>query len=168
MEISVEITKEDYLNFNKFYFQKKKSKQRYIRTGIFSVLLALLVRADYTFDLEAFILITIGTFVFQLLMLQVFLPPLMKLMGHTPAKNGSILGKRVFRITDEGITEESENSTSFHKWKSVKSVDENDRSLFIFVDTIAAYIIPKRYFENDEHLASFSKLVEEHVERANL
>ena len=163
MEISVEITQEDYLDFNKFYFFKKKSKQRIIRTAVLAIIIAVVSTYEYPFDLALFIAVVLLAFVVQLLFIAIFMPILVRVMGYVPAKNGVMLGKKTFRVTMEGLSEESENTTVFQKWKSIKSVDENKRSIFIFVDTIAAYIVPKRYFQNEEHLEEFKRMVYEYA-----
>jgi len=168
MEISVEINQEDYLNFNKFYYIKKKSKQRYIRTAALSLIIAFATMYGDPIDSVIFCELALLAFVTQFLILRFCMPFMIKLVGHVPAKDGIMLGKKTFRITAEGIEQESENSRVFQKWKAVRSVEENKRSVFIFVDTIAAYIIPKRFFDNEEQVAEFVKVVKGYAENESI
>ncbi|ROR30365.1 YcxB-like protein [Mobilisporobacter senegalensis] len=63
-------------------------------------------------------------------------------------KNNDILGHHCLFITEESIIEKSENSES--KYNIIEKVAETEKHLFIYVNTVSAYIIPKKYLSVEE------------------
>ncbi len=155
MEINVEITSKDFTSFNKYYYLKKGLKHRLIIYLITVIGLPIIVNYGEPFDLITFIITMLFTaIIFGLLFFGLGYLSL-NLVGKLPSKNGAILGKRKFTISEAGLIEESDSNTNIQKWNSVKSIEQNNEFIFVFIDKIAAYIIPKRYFSNEEHVNLF-------------
>ena len=95
----------------------------------------------------------------MLIALSVYLP-----LRHTrkifePVPNGNTLGRRNYDFSPDGIDVSHEHFSSQYQWSSIVDFVESDNYFFLFIDSTAAFIIPKRAFETAEELASFEKLV---------
>lgn len=155
MEITVEITSKDFTNFNKYYYLKKGFKPRLIIYLIMIIVLPIIMNLGEPFDLITFVISMLFTAIIFGLIYFGFGYLSLNLVGKIPSSNGAILGKRKFIISDGGFIEESDSNTNTQKWNSIKSIELNDEYVFVFIDKIAAYIIPKRYFIDKVHENSF-------------
>jgi len=161
MEIEVEITRKDFVSYNAYFFYRKRIRQRIITILVVSVFLSVIVNyghpVTFTSFLVGFILaaaiFTLFTFGLGYLFILA--------TGSIPAKNGSVLGKRKYKITDAGLAEESATNSSIQKWEGIKSVEENRDLIFVFTDKIAGYLIPKRSFRNQEEMEQFVGMIKE-------
>lgn len=155
MDINVEITSNDFTAFNKYYYLKKGLKPRLIIYLIVIIVLPVVINLGEPFDILGFVITMLFTaMIFGLLYFGLGYLSL-NLVGKLPSSNGAILGKRKFIISDTGLIEESDSNTNIQKWNSIKSIEQNNEFIFVFIDKIAAYIIPKRYFNNIEHVNLF-------------
>lgn len=160
MEINIDLTREDYADFNKFWFIKKGLKKRVYTVIIAAFGLPLLVDNEIPFTVVTYL---ISVIVFGLIFGLIYLGGTaitIKRTSKLPSGNGSILGKKKYTITEDGFIEESENSKNIQKWEGIKSVETNRNSVFLFVDNIAAYIIPKRFFSDEEEMNNFIKIID--------
>ncbi len=80
-----------------------------------------------------------------------------------PLAGGIFLGRHAMSFTEQGIHDATESYHSFTKWKGVKSVEESRNHLFIFFDTVAAHIIPKRAFSTKHGYRQLVEYVRKHV-----
>jgi len=166
MEIQVDLTRADYADFNKYFFFKRKFKRILFNIIIIPFLITLYVtRNDLNNLFEFCIWYVITVLFFGIIYLGIIMLTL-KRTGKLPSDKGSILGKRKYTITDEGLLEESEINNNLRKWSGIKTVDVNRNSVFIVVDTIAAYVIPKRSFKDDNEMNSFVQRVTEKIKNA--
>lgn len=167
MEINIDLTRKDYANFNKYYFLKYGLKKRIYIVIIFALALPLVIHSGHPFDLLTYLttIIIVGP-LFGL----IYIGGMTFLMIQTkklPSDNGTILGRKKFIVTDEGLIEESENNKNLQKWKGIRSVETNNNSVFIFIDSIAAYIIPKRFFKDEIEQQNFIRIISEKIKNAS-
>jgi len=162
MEIQIDVNRKDYINFNKYYY-KKGLKRRLIIVLIVVIGLPIFMNIGKPFELhELLINMIITTIVFSSVFLGIGYISIRR-TGRLPSDKGSILGKKTITVTDEGLISESENSKTIQKWSGIRSIEQNDDMIFIFVDKIAAYIIPKRFFNDQIHIDSFLKKLDEKI-----
>ena len=171
MDIEVEITRKDFQAFNKYVM---KSRKIFRAQGLiilaFLIVLMLLLNikriTDVPYMIANLVVIIIIYFVLVLI-----LKPITSLMAkYIPKKSGRILGKRTFRISDEGLWELTEHNESLNRWKGVQTIEANDKYIFVFTDTHMGHIIPKRCFSSEQeckkfHNALIRKLAEEDFEK---
>jgi hypothetical protein len=165
MEITIDLTREDYADFNKYWFLKKGLKKRIYVVIIFAFGLPFFANSEQPFELITYLL---SVLIYGIMFGLLYLGGLYSMMNRTkklPSDTGSILGKKKFTITDEGLIEESENNVNIQKWNGIKSIEMNKRSIFIFVDSIAAYMIPKRFFNSVNDQEHFVKLIKEKINK---
>lgn len=70
-------------------------------------------------------------------------------------QDGYFLRPREISIDHNGVREVSKSHESFSRWDGVLGIDENDQLIFIYVDQLAAYVIPKRDFKTPEDAKDF-------------
>lgn len=163
MEINIDLTRDDYADYNKYYLFKKRLKRQIYLVIIVAFVIPLLIKTGRPFDLLNYLI----TVIFSGIIFGVLYFGAMSLtmiwIKKLPSDKGSILGNKKFTITDEGLLEETETNKNLQKWKGIKSIETNDNSVFIFVDNIAAYIIPKRFFKDETEQENFIKTMEEKI-----
>ncbi len=160
------MTRNDFADFNKYWFLKRGLKKRIYLVIIVAFGLPFVVNLGRPFEIVTYLMTVVLT---GLLFGLIYLGGMMIAVNRTknlPSDNGSVLGKKKFMITDEGLIEESENNRNLQKWKGIKGVETNDNSVFIVVDNIAAYIIPKRFFRDSEEQRNFINAIEEKMKNA--
>ncbi len=146
MEITTEITGKDYLDFNKYYFKKK----RLAKVLVFGLLLSIAIPFLEEEVIDVSLLdILMSIVLFNTIFLGFLYWSLVR-ASNLPSKKGVFLGNKKYIIGDNEVIEEGENSTSTIKWSGVKSLESGPNAIYLFVDNIAALIIPNRVFINDE------------------
>jgi len=162
MEITIDLTRDDYADFNEYYARKGENKL-FLFAILAIIATTLFLNRGESFDLTKFI----ATFLFASILVVLIYFGILGLIKKTakkmPLKNGYFLGKKKICITEEGLYSESEGANTLQKWNGIKSIEENENSIFLFVDSIAAYVIPKRFFKSEEEKQIFIKKIEEKV-----
>ncbi|NEW04613.1 YcxB family protein [Paenibacillus sp. SYP-B3998] len=153
IKISTNITRSDYWNYNKYaYFNIPKLRNRFIISNlslpVIVMVLLLLFKLPLIFSL------CWGIFGGGLASLFAYLRMKKRVMS-LPESNDGILGERLIEIDETGVYQSNSVSQSSYKWNGVKSIEQNEAYIFIFVDTIMAYIIPKRSFVSDKDCLEF-------------
>ena len=77
------------------------------------------------------------------------------------------MGNQSLELNDKGVSLEKDGYSSFIEWKKVVTFEESASNFYIFVDTIAAYIVPKRVFESENAQGEFCSFVKNQMELAN-
>jgi hypothetical protein len=67
-----------------------------------------------------------------------------QLRAWRPREVGYVLGPCRFEIDTSGIRTIGAHRTSFLEWRCMEAVDETDQYLFLPVDRIMAFVLPKR------------------------
>jgi hypothetical protein len=159
MEINVDLNREDYLKFNKYVILKNRIKRSFIIATIFIIIWIIILNKDIPFNLP---LILIETIIFYLgwgvIFLIIYSINFNKIK-RMPDENGSILGSKKYIILEEGFKEITDVSESITKWTGIKKLVENKEYIYLFVDKIAAFVIPKRYFDSNSQMDDFIKLI---------
>ncbi len=96
----------------------------------------------------------------------VFVLPLLsaaKVKSEPRYKNGLS-----YSFRDAGIRIETYVATADLKWVVVQTAKETSSAFLLFINTNAAYMLPKRCFEDPAQVAAFRELVRGQVVKANL
>jgi hypothetical protein len=80
-----------------------------------------------------------------------------------PMPNGALLCQYLVQLSDDRIHLETPGWTTDMLWKGVLSVEETPKHCFLRIDSIAAYVIPKRAFASDESAHQFVAFARERV-----
>ena len=171
-KFNVNITQEDYIELNKLVMTetpagKKSSKMSNLIFILFCVIAVLVVLTMYNFSGEAFIAVGVLIIAFLLvnltlnkkinnLAVKVTVKSLTKIKGKLPYSENSVLEfyDDVFvEITDENKTES--------KYSAVENVIVNEKMVVLFINSMQAFIVPTRSFENVEQKNSFIQFINE-------
>jgi hypothetical protein len=77
-----------------------------------------------------------------------------------PKENGSFLGKKVYELSEEYINFSDKESDGRFQWKAIKSLEEDSKAFYLYLDTIMALLIPKRYFVDKSAEQAFRNYVQ--------
>ncbi len=80
-----------------------------------------------------------------------------------PEPDGIILGKHQYHFRHANIEVQSQYVNSVLQWKSVKSIEETQKCLFLILDRCHGYILPKRAFTGEIAIANFKAQVLEQI-----
>lgn len=169
--MKTEITREDFLQFNKHIQSTIKPRKAILFALSFLILLVIVMNIGKPFDLlaigfEIVMLIALWGFIFV-----VFKQLSLSRIKKMPNDKGGILGDRIYLIEDKGFREISDTSETLTNWQGFKEIQESKDHYYLFVDKIAAYIIPKRSFSNrteeDEFINTINGKISTHNTSAN-
>lgn len=69
-----------------------------------------------------------------------------------PAEGGSFLDCHKFAIDDDGIRSIGSGYEARHKWSSVHRVENTEKAIYVFIDSVSAFIFPRSKVKNPEEL----------------
>jgi len=164
--VNITINRQDFVQYNKFFYIKKRLKSTIKFMFIFMIIVSALLNLGH---------FALSNFMFTFFYFSCILIPVMiifyfvgfYLLRFYPSKNGSILGEKTITINDEGLTEKSNESSTQITWKGIQSIEENNQAIYIFIDNVMAFIIPKRDFESNQHENQFMEFCLEKTEHIN-
>lgn len=81
----------------------------------------------------------------------------------TPAAEGGLIGPRHLALDENGVVEESRNHKHQSTWSGIVSVEETGEHVFLMVDRVAGYIVPKRAFRDSSGLEAFVTFARVHL-----
>lgn len=155
MNVHVDISRQDYADFNKAHFFRTRFLRSLATVCITLLVLQFVLYNQYK---PSVLNIIVSSLVFIVIYACLVY---YRLEGtrNVPVENGSILGKREFLFNDEGITCKAGTNTSHSTWATVKKFYAGKTAFYIYVDTNMAYIIPRRDFTGPEQQSEFITLV---------
>ncbi|SMO70149.1 YcxB-like protein [Saccharicrinis carchari] len=148
MEIKTEITRNDFLEFNKHVMYGKRLRRHFLIATVFVIIWIVLLNIGEPFDLLKVISEAVIFFAIWSLLIFIFNQISLYRIKRIPDSSGSILGEKTYLMEENGFKEISESSETLTSWEGLKEIQESKDYYFLFVDKIAAYIIPKRSFRN--------------------
>lgn len=161
MKLIIEITRQDYLEFNKFHFTQTKLKRTVI-IGIVSLILLQLALNVNQFNLTSTIITTIFFVVAYALLINISLNK----TKNIPANSGTILGDKEYEFNDDKILFKTEGSEGKCDWKTVKELKESSTAFYLYMDTNMALLVPKRHFKDANEIAEFKELASRKINAA--
>ena len=162
MKIEIEITRDDYVSFNFYHFRKRKLLKTIISAliGLLIVQFAININKS-TVSVETILMITfLYVGIFSLLMYMNLVKT-----KEIPKDSGTFLGWKRYDFTDDYIFFQHKDSDGRFQWTVIKSVEEDKKAIYLYVDTIMAIVIPKRYFGDKMEAKTFIQYIQD---KANL
>lgn len=160
MKIAIDITKEDFWKFNKFallHLPKYKGM-------ILSALIGIPIVSIAVFKILGWSWVSsmIGGLVIGLLCDLFFVYRLKRKIMSLVKYNDGITGERNIEIDESGLSEYSPKIRSRYEWSAMYQLNQDGEYLYLFINSLQAVIVPKRYFANPEEEAAFTRLVEQY------
>ncbi len=149
MEIDIQLTKEDWIKFNKFV-QKRSLKNLKGFAGSFfgNMVIWLLLIAIFVI-----LFLTVKTWHWPtaifvatvfIVMIGLSLWNIYRMQSSLmPSENGSFIGKHHFVFDDNGIHSQGKGYKGYHSWEVVKSIERQSGIIIFFLDTAFGYVFPE-------------------------
>lgn len=155
MNITVDIQREDYAAFCK-YVMDTKIRKKYFWTMFF--IFTVLVILINLLQNQRPVIIAAQVVIFTVLFLIIsritrWLNGI--LTRSLPLKDGAVLGKKEYEITDEGLKCSHEKGSGITKWSAFRSVEQTKTHTILFIDSMMGFIIPHRAFATPEAKDAF-------------
>jgi hypothetical protein len=159
MKVKVDISRLDYWNFNKYamlHIPKMKRSFLISIIGIPAFIIICAVSLKYLLSLSLpliaiVIIAVIGGAIGDIAMIILMKSQVMRL----PADKPGLLGEHIIEINASGVLEKTVVNEGLNTWKGVHRITQNESYIFVFIDDIAAHIIPKRAFASEQESNAF-------------
>ena len=161
MKLTIDISRQDYADFNKFHFFKTKLKRTVI-TGALTVIILQLFLNREQFNLTA-------TIVSSVVCVLVYVFAISRSLNKTksiPDNDGTILGQKEMEFAEDKIIYKTANSEGSSDWTTIKKLEESSKAFYLYMDTNMAMLVPKRVFKDKSDEETFKTLVRQKINTA--
>lgn len=161
MKLTIDISRQDYADFNKFHFFKTKLK-RTVTTGALTVIVLQLFLNREQFDPTA-------TIISSVVCVFVYVFAINRSLNNTksiPDSDGTILGQKLMDFGEDKIIYKTQNSEGSSDWKTIKKLEEGSKAFYLYMDTNMAMLVPKRVFKDKLEEETFKTLVRQKINTA--
>lgn len=79
------------------------------------------------------------------------------------SKNKSLLTKHIVEAQEEAFYDETQFNKSFHYWPGIAKVIKRPGFVAIYINVLAAHIIPRRAFSSEEEMTRFVAVARERI-----
>jgi hypothetical protein len=159
MEIKTQTTKNDYIDFLKFYYFKRNLPGRIIPLFFLILLVSynITYKEQYHFWFNFLsVLIVLGLLVFLFSFLLPYLISIWRVFKRFKTDNTAVI--KTFSLVDEGIHITEKNEAKFCHWKDIKIIGKNDNFIFLRLYN-KNYIISENSFRSTiEEKGFFNKI----------
>lgn len=165
MKINYELTTQDYIDFNMHFTHNSETvkKSLFIQRYIAPIIFLIVPFFIKDFRSESFKFSMGVFFIMFLLWIGLYkkhfdLSIKRRLSKFIKEGNiSSMLGKKTLELSHDEIVEISNGNRSSISWDSVYKIAETDKHIFIYIDSMQAFIIPVKFLENkQEFLAALN------------
>lgn len=167
MQVDTELTQDDYRAFVNFVCKPPRHLS-VLSLAIWSVLWCgfglmlllaaqLVVRPAFHTSKDSELLIVVG--ICALLCAGIVFVQRRLRTRALPSRGGVVLGRRTYRLTDEGFHEAGAGNESLTRWSAVQDVKETDQHLFVMLDRTVGYIVPKHSFASRDTADEFKRTI---------
>lgn len=171
--VVVEITEADVIDFRLYHISHSRILRRTVWISVSVILLAWgAVMGSMVFSsakpLQAAVAIW-PLFCFPPIFLAIFFPLRKRRIRRMSkrllreGRNRTMLGKMSVTLSAQGVREVGEFSSTVVEWKAVEKVVATDSSVYIYLNTASAVIVPRRFFPTDSEFNRFAALAQEQL-----
>ncbi|MFC7679209.1 YcxB family protein [Paenibacillus sp. GCM10028914] len=79
--------------------------------------------------------------------------------------NDGVVGEHLIEVSEQGLYDATTRAKSHSAWDGIHDLRQDKHSMYIFVNSLQATIIPKRSFANQAEEQAFIKLVEQYTKK---
>ena len=79
------------------------------------------------------------------------------------SKNKSLLTKHIVEVQEEAFYDETQFNKSFHYWPGIAKVIKRPGFAAVYINALAAHIIPRRAFSSEEEMTRFVAVTRERI-----
>lgn len=165
MEVNYNIERKDFIAAQEFAYKNSPAVKR-IKLFSFLPIVLLILFSFIVIDRSllwrfAFVLIS-GLSYFCIMSVLVSVANAYSFRKAIPQgeDNNGILGAHKIILSPKGLIESTNVNESLHAWHSILRVEQTDEHIFIYVNSVHAHIVPKRYFASQQAAENFVAAVE--------
>lgn len=160
MKLTIDITREDYADFNKFHLFSKKLK-RMVIVGFLTIIIVQLMLNTEGFDWIVTLISSVICFLIYFFSLKISL----NRTKNIPEKEGTILGEKQLEFAEEKIFYKASDSEGSINWTAIKRLEEGKNAFYLYMDANMAMIVPKRFLNDVNQETEFRDMVGEKIHR---
>ena len=154
MDLTYDISREDYWEFNKFYLTR--SRHLRLRIGFTALIVASTCFLLLTlFEATPFKFAVVWACITGMLYVPFAYWNCKRTVMRIPSKGGTMLGEHHLKIGSDGVFGKSKAGEGLIRWSGVMDIIETKKYVFMFMDTTVAIIVPKRVFANSADMVQF-------------
>lgn len=164
------LTKEDYVDFNLFYYKinPQMKRKRIMQTIIFPIIYLLIPvflkiykNTPYNQTLPIFIVVSIiWILAYPKLSKWAIKKNVRKVIENSEKNGGNLTGNYSIEENEDGITIMNDVGKIFIEWSQILYVREDKERIYIFINQATAYIVKKSAFslvDKDEFIKKIEK-----------
>lgn len=161
MNLKYELTKQDYIDFNINHMKVSPVLKRLVLIQQFVIPAFYLILPIFIYSLfDTPLWLWYAAFIPLSILWAIFYPKhtnklmvkrLVKMLEE--GKTDTIIGEHMMTISEEGITDITEFNET--KYKKIDKIVETKKHLFLYVNSVTAYIIPVTAFEGEVEKKAF-------------
>lgn len=158
MQVNYELTKEDYIDFNMYHGLRSKTVkksmflQQYILPIVYLIVPFFLEdfkSPKFKYCMGVFIVIAISWIILYKKYLKKYMRKrIVKMIDEGDTSKN--FGNKVMILSEEGIEDIGKNDQSKLKWEGIYKIEESDKHIFIYKNSMSAYVVPIRALDNKE------------------
>jgi hypothetical protein len=173
MEIEFSLIPEDFVAFGRHQVAQQANRRIFLYLGILLLIVVVLIlrialfvrQAGTTIGLIAAVIAISAGFIFYLNMHRIDTRAVKRQLAL--GKNANVLEPRRISISADGISNSSAHSAGMTMWTGVDKIAVTKDHAFIYVNTSAAIILPRRAFASDHDFTDFVETAQRYFEAAN-
>lgn len=154
MKLTIDITRDDYADFNKFHLFSKKLK-RMVIIGLLTIISVQLLMDYENFSWVVTLISSVICIIIYFLIAKIGL----NATRNIPSKDGAILGEKDIEFTEDNIYYKAPTSEGTINWTAVKKFKDSKKAFYLYMDTHMALVVPKRFFKDGTQEMEFRDLV---------
>ena len=175
MEIQTNLTNQDLLDFNLYHLSHSPTAKRqrligllpgFVLTGLWVGLSVMSDEPLRTFKALVPLFMPGPVYIVSLLAIWRWSIARQIQKHLEEGENRGVLGPHKIIISSDGVADIGELSQSTTQWKAVERVISTEHYAYIYVNALAAMVVPKRFFPNDAAFEEFVKLAEQYHNQA--
>lgn len=164
MKITIDLTKEDYWNMNKFVMFHIPKYRNLLMLTFISLPIIIIAMLRFVLDYSWAYSIIIGILVSALSAFYMIFSIKRKVMRLVKTNAGTV-GKHAIELNGEGMYETTEYNNLEYSWKEIEAIKSDKDYIYIFVNSVQAINIPKRAFSDDEQEQAFVHQLEQYTHK---
>ena len=84
---------------------------------------------------------------------------------YSEGENKGAIGKHIIEVNPEYIEDITDFGEYKIKWNAINKVETDNSHIYIFISSVAAHVIPKKYFNSNSEVENFLNEIQNHINK---
>lgn len=169
MHIKFSLTLKNYVDFNLYHMKHSKSMRRnfiilrYIIPLIFLICGFILYYLSNGDNVKVYFYITLGVVVYITIFSKIYVDQIKKgiIKLINEGKTDDLLGEQTISLKDDYLENNTVGGCEQLRYNMIERIEANEEYVYIYINSISAFIIPNSAFSNQEEKDKFMKILKE-------